>query len=295
MKHHRSLMLFKLFCTLAVALMLALVLVLIGFLLQKGLSTLNLELFFGKVAPWDAITGRRPVWQGIWPALLGTFSLVCLTMALAFLPGIGCGIFLAEYATPWQRRVGSSIVDMMAGIPSIVMGLFGFLLILLLRRTFWPQANTSLLLAAACLALLVLPVIIVTTREAFEAIPANIRLTATTLGICKFQCVWHILLPSASRGLFGGLVLAIGRVAEDTAVIMLTGVVANSGMPAGLTHKFEALPFTIYVTAAEYQSAQELARGFSTSLVLLFLSAFILLCAGMIEKSYKRFWAGGSR
>lgn len=293
MKSRISLTVFHYLCTLSVILLLCAVTLLLGFLFKHGMGSLNLALFFGDTNILDAILAKTPVWEGIWPAFVGTLSLVSITLLLVFLPGIGCGIFLAEYATFNQKNWGGSIIDALAGIPSIVMGLFGFSLILILRRTIWPEANTGLLLAAICLAMLVLPVLIVNTREAFESIPTNIRITATSLGLTKTQYIRHLLLPSASKGVLGGIVLTIGRVTEDTAVIMLTGVVANSGLPASLGSKFEALPFKIYVTAAEYQTESELAQGFSTALILLFFSSGIMLCAKYIEKTYKQRWQRG--
>lgn len=254
------------------------------FLCLRGLPSLDRALFFGDTPLLQAVLGLRPVWDGIWPACVGTFSLVLLTMILALLPGVGCGVFLAEYATPRQRHWIGCAADMLAGTPSIVMGLFGFTLILFLRRTVWPQANTCLLLAAACLALLVLPVLIVTTREALEALPAQLRLTAAALGLTPAQQLRHVLLPNSRRGILGGIMLALGRAAEDTAVIMLTGVVANAGLPAGLSGKFEALPFFIYYTAAQYQTPEELERGFGAALLLLTLSAGLLLTARRIAR-----------
>ena len=86
----------------------------------------------------------------------------------------------------------------------------------------------------------------------------------------------------------------MGRAAEDTAVIMLTGVVANAGLPAGLGDKFEALPFSIFYTAAQYQDTNELLRGFGAALVLLLLSSFLLLCARRMEVRFRRRWQGVS-
>lgn len=254
------------------------------FLCLRGLPTLDRALFFGDTPLLQAVLGLRPVWDGIWPACVGTASLVLLTMILALLPGVGCGVFLAEYATPGQRRWIGCAADMLAGTPSIVMGLFGFTLILFLRRTLLPEANTCLLLAAACLALLVLPVLIVTSREALEALPPQLRLSAAALGLTPAQQLRYVLLPNARRGILGGVMLALGRAAEDTAVIMLTGVVANAGLPAGLSGKFEALPFFIYYTAAQYQTPEELERGFGAALLLLLLSAGLLLTAGRIAR-----------
>lgn len=259
----------------------------VGFLLYRGFYTLGLDLFFGGVNPWEAITGKRAVWDGIWPACVGTLSLVGLTLIFVLPPGLGCGIFLAEYASPKQRKWLGTVMDMAAGVPSIVMGLFGFTLIVVLRK-FWPAANTCLFLAAFCLSLLVLPALVTMTREAVRAVPGSLRLSLAALGFSKGQTIVHGVLPSASRGILGGIILALGRAAEDAAVIMLTGVVANAGFFKGLWAKFQALPFTIYYTAAQYQNQAELDRGFGSALVLLMLSAFLFLGARLIERGYSR-------
>lgn len=272
----------------SVVLMMTLVLSLLCFLLWRGGASIGSELFFGDTDPWQAILGLRPVWEGIWPACAGTVGLVGLTLCLAVVPGVGCGVFLAQYATARQRRIMGCAVDVLAGTPSIVMGVFGFTLILFLRRTVWPDANTCLLLAAGCLALLVLPVLIVTTREALEAVPHELVLTAAALGFTREQNLRLVQLPAAAKGIWSGVVLALGRAVEDTAVILLTGVVANAGLPAGLGAKFEALPFFIYYTAAQYQTPEELNRGFGAALVLLLLATLLLLTARVVESGARK-------
>jgi phosphate transport system permease protein len=267
---------------------------LMAFLMLKGASVFDRELFFGNTPMLDAILGRRPVWDGLWPAMVGTLCLVGLTLCLALFPGVGCGIYLAEYAGARTKALAGTAVDMLAGTPSIVMGLFGFTLILTLRHTFAPNANTCLLLAAMCLALLVLPVLVVSTREALEAVPAELELTAAALGLSKAQRIRHIRLPAAARGIWSGIVLALGRAAEDTATIMLTGVVANAGLPAGIGAKFEALPFSIFYITAQYQNQKELLRGFGAALVLLFLSGGLVLLARAMEMKYRKRWQGSA-
>ncbi|MFQ8890402.1 MAG: ATP-binding cassette domain-containing protein [Bilophila wadsworthia] len=118
--------------------------------------------------------------------------------------------------------------------------------------------------------------------------PASLRLTGFALGLTHSQIVRHILVPQASRGILGGIMLAMGRAAEDTAVILLTGVVANAGLPSGLAVRFEALPFFIYYTAAQYQTPEELERGFGASLTLLLLSGGLLLAAWWLHARYQR-------
>lgn len=274
-------------CT-AALLVPALVLLLAGYLLLRGLPALGPELFFGSTPPLDAMLGRVPVWDGVWPACLGTFRLVLLTLLLAAFPGVGCGIYLAELATERQKRLLGTAVDMLAGMPSVVMGLFGFMLILFLRHTLFPGANTGLLLAASCLALLVLPVLVSSTREALEAVPASLRLSAAACGLSRSQAVFRLCLPAAQRGICGGVVLAAGRAAEDTAVILFTGVVANAGLPSGLLGKFEALSFDIYYISSQYQDQQELVRGFGTALLLLAISCVLLGAAQALEYGFRR-------
>ena len=131
-----------------------------------------------------------------------------------------------------------------------------------------------------------------TTCEALEAVPDSLRLTGAALGFTRRQLARRVLLPAAGPGIWGGVLLATGRAAEDTAVIMLTGVVANAGLPGGLADKFEALPFSIYYTAAQYQNTDELLRGFGAALVLLLLSSALLFCARRLEKRLRQRWQG---
>ncbi|MCR5347903.1 MAG: ABC transporter permease subunit [Fretibacterium sp.] len=264
---------------------------LVGFLFVRGLPVIDLQLLFGSTPAWDAILALRPVWDGIWPAVAGTLSLLAVTMALVLVPGIACGVYLACFATPRERDWIGECVDVLAGIPSIVMGLFGLELIILLRRTFLPRGTTCLLLAATCLAILVLPVLVTAVRSAIEALPRSLTLTADALGLSRNQTVRRLLIPAAGPGILGGVILVMGRAMEDTAVIMLTGAVANAGLPAGLTSKFEALPFRIYYTAAQYTGAEELKRGFGTAVLLLLLSWVLILSAKILQRQLARRWA----
>lgn len=283
---------FRLVAALSSVLVPAMVFLLMGYLLWRAFPVLGPELLFGRTPPLDAVLGRAPVWDGLWPACVGTFWLVVLTMLLAVFPGVGCGIYLAEFATAGQKRVLGAAVDMLAGMPSIVMGLFGFMLILLLRHTFLPSANTGLLLAACCLALLVLPVLAASAREAMAAVPDSLRLAAAASGFSRSQALFHLFLPAAARGILGGVVLAVGRAAEDTAVILFTGVVANAGLPAGLLGKFEALSFDIYYISSQYQDQQELLRGFGAAAFLLGISCLLLAAARTLERGFRRKWQG---
>ncbi|WP_199221552.1 PstA family ABC transporter permease [Desulfonatronum sp. SC1] len=266
------------------------VLTVMGFLLYRGAGVLGPELFFGQTHWWEALTGARPVFGGLWPALAGTLLLVALSCAMAVPVGIAGGIYLAEYATPRFQGVAGFAVDLMAGIPSIVMGLFGFSMIVVLRHTFAPQAKTCLLLAAVCIALLILPYLVRTTQNALSGLPDHLRLLGPSLGFSTWRNIRHVLLPSAGRGVLGGVILAMGRAAEDTAVILLTGVVAQAFLPRSLWDKFEALPFRIYYLAAEHRTAGELDQAFGTALVLLTLTGLLFCLAFAVQRTMEKRW-----
>jgi len=263
---------------------------LLWFLLRHGLPTLGRELFFGDSPPWQAIFGQVRVWDALWPACVGTMLLILLAGLMAVPLGIAAGIYLAGFASSRFKRLMSLSIELLAGTPSIIMGLFGFALILFLRNTFLPDANTCLLLAASCLALLVLPYLIFTTQAALESLPDDYRLIGPALGLSRMQTVRHTLLPAAGRGILGGVVLALGRAAEDTAVIMLTGVIANAGLPHGLFGKFEALPFRIFYLASEYRTAAELNSAYGTALVLLCLTGILYGSALALHKTLEWRW-----
>lgn len=285
--------LFASFCWLCALLPAALVSGLIVFLLQKGGDGLGLSLFFGDTPALDALFRFAPVWDGIWPACFGTLSVIALAGLTAIPLGILCGIHLNEFGHVRFGAVLDFCVNLLAGMPSILMGLFGFALILFLRHTLAPEAGTGLLLSGFCMGLLVLPYMVKATQSSLGGLPPELRLMGAGLGFSRSQTIRHILLPSAGRGIMSGVVLSIGRAAEDTAVIMLTGVVANAGMPRSLLDKYEALPFFIYTTSAEYQSAEQLQRGFGAALVLLALTMGLFLAAHGLHHAMEKRWKQG--
>ena len=266
----------------------SIVLCLLLWVLWRGFAVLDAHLFFGNVSPLSAILGQNAVFNGIFPALIGTLWLVILSLLLAIAPGIGCGIYLSFYASPFQKWFLNTMVDILAGIPSVIMGLFGFLSILWLKNHLMPQANSCLLLAALCLALLVLPTLIATTKEALLSVPRDLMLNARALGLKKGAILWYFLLPEARNGILSGAILALGRVAEDTAVVMFVGAVANAGLPNGLFGRFESLSFYIYYNSQNYQTQLELQNAMGASLVLLFLCGFLLLLGGILKNISKR-------
>ena len=276
----RILSVFSWTCTLVLT---AGVSIIIGFLVLKGGRSLNFDLIFADTRPWDALLLKRQVFGGLFPAMVGTFLLFLLSVGIALPLGLCAGIYLAEYAPPKARHVFGFMVDLLAGIPSIVVGLFGFSITIFLHHFYNSRIFPCLLISALSLAFLVLPYIIKSTQGAIESIPLLTRLTAPGLGATKLQNVVWVLLPLALSDIVSGVVLAIGRCAEDTAVIMLTGVVATAGVPKSFFSSFEALPFYIYYTASEYTGPAELVKGYGAGLILLLICSMLFAFAHLIK------------
>lgn len=280
--------LFHLWCLCCTIGLLICLTVLLGFILSRGAPAFNLSLFFGDTDALKGIFGLEPIWDGIWPACVGTITVVIFALSIALLPGLATGIWLATSSDSRFSRLLAFGIDILAGIPSILMGLFGFTLILFLRNWLLPSANTCLVLSALSLALLIIPYLAVATRTALNALPPSLEITALSLGMTHWQALRKVLLPQAAKGISGGIMLAAGRAAEDTAVIMLTGVVANAGLPGGVFERYEALPFTIFYYSAQYQSDAELQMAFGAALTLLCLTATIFSVSSFLLRTSSR-------
>lgn len=266
------------------------VVLLLGFLCIKGIPALSISLIFGDSTPMDVLFRGMSVFDGIWPACVGTLYLVLLSCSMSIPIGIMTGIYFAEFASEKLKRSVTFLTDLLAGIPSIIMGLFGFALILLARNTFFPQAVTGLWLSSLCIAVLVLPYCINATVIALSSLPEELKLTGPSLGFSPVQSTFYIRIPLALRGIMSGVILSIGRASEDTAVILLTGVVANAGVPRNLFDKYEALPFKVYYLAAQFQNQAELAQGFGTALILLLQTTCLFLVAHYLRRTMERKW-----
>ncbi|BHH83033.1 PstA family ABC transporter permease [Desulforhopalus sp. 52FAK] len=277
-----------LFCWVFGLLPLLILATVIVYLLIRGGSVLGLELIFGKVPILDALLGHRQVFDGLFPALTGTGLLVILALILAIIPGICGGIYLAEYSSPSERRLLGLLFDIIAGLPSIVIGLAGFALTILLHRYFPGRLGPCLLLSAMALAFLIIPYLVRTTEASLRSIPLELRLTGPALGANKLQNIVFVLLPARVNDLVGGLILGIGRAAEDTAVIMLTGAVASAGMVRSVLEQYEALPFYIYYISSQYSDAAELQSGFGAAILLFALCGLLFLIAILLEQAVSK-------
>lgn len=258
--------------------------IVLGFVLIKSFPALNLRLIFGNTKPLAAMLLQQPVFDGLLPAIVGTLLLVLTAVMLALPMGVCAGIYLAEYSHGRMKKTLSLLFDILAGIPSIVVGLFGFSLAVFLHHHLSSRIYPCLLISALSLAFLVLPYLIRSTQAALESLPAKERITAPALGATQLQNICFVLVPRALDGIVSGVMLSIGRCAEDTAVIMLTGAVATAGIPGSVLSTYEALPFYIYYISSQYMNPQELSNGYGAAVILLMLCSVLFLMSLVIKK-----------
>jgi phosphate transport system permease protein len=247
---------------------------------------------FSKGAPslsWEFVSSlpRKGMTQGgILPAITGTVLLTMITALVAAPFGICCAIYLNEYAADtWLTRLIRASIRNLAGVPSIIYGLFGLALFVQ-----GLKMGTSLLSAGMTLGLLSLPYIIITTEEALRRIPGRMREAALALGATKFESIRDVVLPSAVPGMLTGLVLTLSRAAGETAPILFTGAAFYINKPAGyLNQEFMALPYHLYMLATQHQDI-ELVRplAYGTALVLILVVFLLNLTAFYIRYKYSK-------
>lgn len=262
-----------------VAVILGCLALILGDILVNGLPQLSWE--FLSAAPRDGMTAG-----GIFPAIFGTVLLVLLMTAAVVPVGVITAVFLYEYASPdaWFARAIRSAVYNLAGIPSIVFGLFGLGFFIQFvgggidslffgGEVVWGQP--AILWASLTLAVLTLPVVIVATEEALRTVPRESREAALALGSTPFEALWKVTLPQASPGILTGAILAVGRGAGETAPILFTG--AAYFLPYLPTHpsdQFMHLGYHVYVMATQspdIEATKPILYG--TVLVLLLVTA----------------------
>ncbi len=229
--------LFRGVCLGAVALPLIVLLGLVGDTVLRGLPKLDLDFLTG-------FPSRKWERAGLLPGLVGSVQLIVLTAALALPVGVGAAVYLEEYGSRTSRiaRVIEVNIANLAGVPSILYGLLG--LELFVRAL---GLGRSLLAGAATLALLVLPVVILTTREALRTVPDSLREAAAALGATRWQVTRQVVLPMALPGILTGAILAVSRAMGETAPLVVIGALTfMTYVPDGVDSYFTALPILIF-------------------------------------------------
>ena len=253
------------------------ILLVVAVIIVRGISAIDWE--FLSTMPRDGMKAG-----GILPAIVGTLLLTLGTAIVAVPVGIGGAIYLAEYArdTRLTRAIRLAIINL-AGIPSIVYGLFGLGMFVLFFRF-----GTSILAGSLTLAIMTLPVIISTSEEALRAVPQEFRTVSASLGGTRWQGIRHIVLPQALPGIITGVILGLLRAAGETAPILFT--VAAFYLPRLPTSPLDqtmALPYHLYVISTQVPG-MPLSIQYGTALVLLALVLSLNIVASVIRSYFRR-------
>ncbi len=231
--------------------------------------------------PRDAMTAG-----GILPCILGTIYLSLGAILVAFPLGIGTAIYLNEYARQgrWVRIIRLGIINL-AGVPSVVYGLFGLAFFVI-----WLNLGVSILAGALTLGAFILPLIIGAAEEALRAIPKTYREASLALGATKWQTIYKVVLPAALPSMLTGLILGLSRAAGETAPIMFTAAVFSTAkLPGSIFDEVMAMPYHIYVLATAGTNIQQTRPlQYGTALVLMFLVLGLNLVAIIIRNRLQK-------
>ena len=220
-------------CTLIGLVLLA---IFIGNILFDGLVRIN----------WSFITAlpsRKPENAGIYTALMGSIWILLLTTIIAFPVGVAAGIYLEEYSKKnWLSGLLEINISNLAGVPSIIYGLLGLEVFVRIMNL-----GASVLAGSLTLSLLILPIVIVATREAIKAVPKSIKDASYALGASKWQTIWHQILPASGGGILTGVILALSRAVGETAPLIVVGALAYVPFaPSNPLDEFSVLPIQIF-------------------------------------------------
>ncbi|MBP8626032.1 MAG: phosphate ABC transporter permease PstA [Syntrophorhabdaceae bacterium] len=227
--------------------------VIVAIILIKGIGNINLEFIFS--FPEDM--GRH---GGIYPTIVGTVMLAILSIIFATPLGVGTAIFLTEYTKEsFFTKIIRFGVESLAGIPSILYGLFGFIFFVIKLRMGW-----SILSGVLTITIMILPTIIRTSEEAIKAVPKNVRIVSYSLGATKWETVTKVVLPSAAPGILTGIMLSVGRVVGETAAVIFT-MGSSLRLPTSVMDSGRTMAVHFYILAREGISME---KAYATALVL---------------------------
>jgi len=257
-------------------LIVALVVVIVVIIVQKGLPAITWQ-FLSDVPRQGMRAG------GIFPAIIGTLYLVAGAIVFALPIGLLAAIYLSEYAKDniLTRLIKLAIVNL-AGVPSVVYGLFGLALFVVFFKF-----GVSILSGSLTLGIMILPLIITASREALESVPQSFREVSLSLGASKWQTIRHIVLPNAIPGILTGTILGLGRAAGETAPILFTvAAFYLPQLPRSIFDQAMALPYHLYVISTQVPNVDEKIR-YGTAFVLLALVLTMNLVAIIIRYKFR--------
>jgi phosphate transport system permease protein len=252
-------------CAAAAGLGILMVALVLGYTLIKGMSALNLDFITQAARPAGETGG------GMRNEIAGSFILVLLGSALALPVGLGAGVFLAEFASPAVASAVQFVADALAGVPSIVVGVFAYAIVVR------PMHSYSALSAGVALAIIMVPIIARTAQEALRLVPTSMREAALALGVTRWRSAVGVIIPGALTGIVTGVMLAVARIAGETAPLIFTALGNNFGFD-GLLKPITALPLQIFRYAmSPYRDQNQQAWAGAFLLIVLVLGVSIIV------------------
>jgi phosphate transport system permease protein len=248
-------------------------LMIVIYILVRGIPSLSWD--FLVTAPQGGLSGEG----GISTAIVTTVYLIGLSVIMLIIPGIGTAIYLTEYARDnWLTRGIDYAISTLAGVPSIVFGLFGFALFVTVLHF-----NFSILSGALTLVCLLLPTLIRTTEEAILAVPHFQREAGLALGATKWQTIVHIILPAALPGIVTGIILCIGRAIGETACLYVT-MGSSAGMPTSLLSGGRTLSLHVFYLATDTKAMD---KAMATAAILVVLIIIINTLTNWLSQKFQ--------
>ena len=253
------------------------ILLLVGYILVQGAPAISWEFVTG--LPRDGMRAG-----GVWPAVVGTLLLTLGTAIFAVPVGVAVAIYLAEYArdTLFTRLIRLAIINL-AGVPSVVYGLFGLGLFVIFLRF-----GTSILAGSLTLAIMTLPVIISTAEEALRTVPQSFRIVSLSLGTTQWQTIRRVILPQALPGVLTGIILGLERAAGETAPILFTvAAFFLPRLPNSIFDQTMALPYHLFVISTQVPG-MPVRIQYGTALVLLTFVLSMNVLAAVTRSRFRR-------
>lgn len=276
-KRRRNALVFRAVCVSAILLSLLMLAALLYSVLAEALKWFNLD-GSSIVTLLTDIPSSKAVASGLWPAIVGTLWVMGICIVASFTVGVAAAIYLEEYAG--GRRIDELIqvnIQNLAAVPSIVYGILGLTIFVAVFAL-----GKSVLTAGLTLALLIMPVVIVSAEEAIRAVPSTVREGGYALGATRWQVVWRLVLPQAMPGILTGIILAVSRAMGEAAPLVIMGALSFVPFaPTSPLDRFTVLPIQIYVWISKPQEEfQQLAAAGIVVLLIMLLglnAAAILL------------------
>jgi phosphate transport system permease protein len=259
------------------------------FLIKEGIGafkTLSIWEFLG--SRWYPIEGL----YGIMPLLVGSVLVTAVAIVIAVPLGLATAVYLGEIAPTWLREILKPLIEVLAGIPSIVLGFFGWLVVAPIIQSLGAPSGLTAFTGALILAYMTLPTIISITEDALYAVPKEYRDGSLAIGATQWQTIWRVVIPAARSGIVIAVMLGIGRaIGETMLVLLVTGNAAN--IPElGLGMLFQPVRTMTATIAAEMG---EVAQGSLHYSVLFAIGIILFLITGVINLLATRFVGGTKR